>query len=180
MHTAHSHLEGQTRQCVGCTPPHSHLEGQMRWCVGCTPPCWPLEQRCRREGAQMPSSPPMVSPFSLLPPLPSPSYSFFCPPRSLGLHDVAFNSRRFCCVTWHRRLLLVVGDVAFDGGMKRRSLAVGDMPEVIRPHPSMRGGAVVAVCWTWGPSKGGDVAMVCDGDVVWLVGISVSDEHALT
>ena len=94
MHTARSHLEGQTRQCVGCTLPHSHLEGQTRWCVGCTPPCWPLEQWCRREGAQMPSSPPMVSPFSLLPPLPSPSYSFFCPPRSLGLHDVAFKIGR--------------------------------------------------------------------------------------
>ena len=84
----------------------------------------------------MPSSPPTVSPFSLLPPLPSPSYSFFCPPRSLGLRDV-------------------------------------------RPHPSMRGGAVVAVCQTWGPSKGGDMATVRDGDVAWLVGVGVGDEHAL-
>ena len=127
----------------------------------------------------MPSSPPAVSPFSLLPPLSSPSYSFFCPPRSLGLHDVVFNSGRFCHVTWHGRLSLVVGDVAFNGGVERRSLAVGDVPDVVRPHPLMRGGAVVAVCRTQGPSKGGDVAMVCDGDVAWLVGIGVGDEHAL-
>ena len=32
----------------------------------------------------------------------------------------------------------------------------------------------------WGLSKGSDVATVDDGDVVWLVGVSVSDEHALT
>ena len=127
----------------------------------------------------MPSSPPTVSPFSLLPPLPSPSYSFFCPPRSLGLRDVAFDSRRFCCVTWHERLSLAVGDVAFDGGTERRSLAVGDVPDVVRPHPLMRGGAVVAVCWMWGPSKGGDVATVHDSDMAWFVGVSVGDEHAL-
>ena len=69
--------------------------------------------------------------------------------------------------------------MAFDGGTERRSLAVGDMPDVIRPHPSMRGGAVVAVCQTWGLSKEGDMVTVRDGDVVWLVGIGVGDEHAL-
>ena len=127
----------------------------------------------------MPSSPPAVSSFSLLPPLPSPSYSFFCPPRSLSLRDVAFDSGRFCCVTWHGRLSLAVGDVAFDGGVERRSLAVGDMPDVVRPHPSMRGGAVVAVCRTRGPLKGGDMVMVRDGDMAWLVGVGVGDEHAL-
>ena len=127
----------------------------------------------------MPSSPPAVSPFSLLPPLPSPSYSFFCPPRSLSLRDVAFNSRHFCCVTWHGWLLLAVGDMAFDGGVERRSLAVGDVPDVVCPHPSMRGGAVVVVCRTWGLSKGGDVVTVHDGDVAWLVGIGIGDEHAL-
>ena len=72
-----------------------------------------------------------------------------------------------------------MGDVAFDGGVERRSLVVGDVPDVIRPHPSMRGGAVVVVCRTRGLSKGGDVAMVRDGDVAWLVGVSVNDEHAL-
>ena len=82
-------------------------------------------------------------------------------------------------MTWHRQLSLVVGDVAFDSGVERRSLAVGDMLDVVRPHPSMRGGAVVAVCWTRGPSKGGDVAMVHDGDVAWLVGVGIGDEHAL-
>ena len=127
----------------------------------------------------MPSSPPTVSSFSLLPPLPSPSYSFFCPPRSLGLRDVAFNSGRFCHVMWHGQLSLVVGDVAFDSGVERRSLAVGDVPDVICPHPSMRGGAVVAVCRMQGPSKGGDMATVCDGDMAWLVGVGVGDEHAL-
>ena len=69
--------------------------------------------------------------------------------------------------------------MAFDGGVERRSLAVGDMPDVVRPHPLMRGGAVVVVCQTWGPSKGGDVATVRDGDVAWLVGVGVGDEHAL-
>ena len=127
----------------------------------------------------MPSSPPTVSPFSLLPPLPSPSYSFFCPPRSLSLRDVAFDSGRFCRVTWHGQLLLAVGDMAFDGGAERRSLAVGDVPDDVRPHPSMRGGAVVAVCRMRGLSKGGDVATVRDGDVAWLVGVGVGDEHAL-
>ena len=145
----------------------------------------------------MPSSPPTVSPFSLLPPLSSPSYTFFCPPHSLGLCDVAFDSGRFCRVTWHGQLSLAVGDVAFDGGVERRSLAVGDMPDVVRPHPSMSRGAVVVVCRTRGPSKGGDVATVRDGDVAtvrdgdvvmvrdgdgdvaWLVGVGVGDEHAL-
>ena len=66
---------------------------------------------------------------------------------------------------------MAVRDVAFDGGMERLSLAVGDVPDVVRPHPSTRGGAVVAVWWTRGPSKAGDVA--------WLVGVGVSNGHAL-
>ena len=82
-------------------------------------------------------------------------------------------------MTWHERLSLAVGDVAFDGGTERRSLAVGDVPDVVRPHPLMRGGAVVAVCRMWGPSKGGDVATVHNGDMAWFVGVSVGDEHAL-
>ena len=73
----------------------------------------------------------------------------------------------------------MVGDVAFDSGVERRSLAVGDVPDVICPHPSMRGGAVVAVCRMQGPSKGGDMATVRDGDMAWLVGVGVGDEHAL-
>ena len=82
-------------------------------------------------------------PFRLLPP--SPSYSHFCLPRSLGLHDVAFTGRRFCCVMWHGRLLLAVGDVAFDGGPERWLLEMGDMADVVPPHPSMRGGAVLVL-----------------------------------
>jgi len=75
--------------------------------------------------------PPAVSSFSLLTPLPSPSYSLCCPPRSLGLRDVAFDGGRFCRVTWHGRLR----DVAFDGGAEGLLLVVGDMPGVARPHP---------------------------------------------
>ena len=115
-------------------------------------------------GAQTPSSPPTVSSFSLFSPLPSPSYSLFCTLRSLSLHDVAFDGGRFFWVTWHGWLLLVVGDVA----------------DVVHPHPLMRGGAVVTMWQTWGLSKGSDMAMVGDGDVAWLVGVSLSDEHALT
>ena len=74
-------------------------------------------------------------------PLPSSSYSRFCPPCSLGLCDVAFDGGRFCRMTWHRWLLFAVGDVAFDGGMERLSLVVGDVLDVICPHPSMRGGS---------------------------------------
>jgi len=43
----------------------------------------------------------------------------------------------------------------------------------------MRGGAVVAVWWTRGPSTGGDVAAVRDGDVAWSVGVGVGAGHAL-
>jgi len=39
-----------------------------------------------------------------------------------------------------------VGGVAFDGGRERLS-GMGDVADVIRPHPSMRGGAVVAMWW---------------------------------
>jgi hypothetical protein len=72
-----------------------------------------------------------------------------------------------------------VGDVAFDGGTERLSLAVDNVLDVTCPHPSMRGGAVVVVWWTRGPLKEGDMATVCDGDVAWLVGVSVGDEYAL-
>jgi len=77
----------------------------------------------------MPSSPPAVSLFASFPLLllfPSPSYSHFCPPHSISLRDVAFDGRRFCWVTWHGWLSLVMGDVAFevgnaafDGGLER-------------------------------------------------------------
>jgi hypothetical protein len=82
-------------------------------------------------------------------------------------------------VTWHGWLSLAVGDVAFDGGTERLWLAVGDVLDVARPHPSTRGGAVAAVWWTRGPSKAGDVATVRDGDVAWLVGVGVGNGHAL-
>jgi len=64
-----------------------------------------------------------------------------------------------------------VGGVAFDGG-RERSSGMGDVADVIRPHPSMRRGVVVVMWWTRGPSKGGDVA--------WLVIVGIGDEHALT
>ena len=95
---------------------------------------------------------------------PSPSYPLFCPPLSLSLHDVVFNGRPFCQVMWNGQL----------------SLAVGDMADVIHPHPLTRGGAVIVMWQTQGPLKGSDMAMVGDGDVAWLVGISISDEHTLT
>ena len=40
-----------------------------------------------------------------------------------------------------------------------------DMADVVRPYPSMRGGAVVVTWWTRGASMGGDVAAVGIGDV---------------
>jgi len=67
---------------------------------------------------------------------------------------------------WHS----TVDDVAFDGGPESLS-GVGDMADVVHPHPSMRGGAV-AMWQTWGPSKGGDMA--------WLVIVGVGNEHAFT
>jgi len=111
----------------------------------------------------MPSSPPAVSlffSFPLLLPFPTP----ISPPRSLSLHDVAFNGGHFCRVTW-RGAVVVGGDAAFESGPER-SWAVGDVADVIRPHPSMRGGAV-------------DAGTVGDGDVAWLAGIGVGDEHTL-
>ena len=63
-----------------------------------------------------------------------------------------------------------VGGVAFDSGRERLS-GMGDVADVVCPHPSMRGGVVVAMWWTRGPSKGGDVA--------WLVIVGIGDEHAL-
>jgi len=52
-------------------------------------------------------------------------------------------------------------------------LEVSDVADVVRPHPSTKGRR------TWGPSKGGDVATVGDGDVAWLAGVGVGDEHAI-
>ena len=40
-----------------------------------------------------------------------------------------------------------------------------DVADVIRPHPSMRGGAVVVMWRMRGASMGGDVAAVGVGDV---------------
>ena len=51
-------------------------------------------------------------PFLILPPRPSPFYSCFYPPRFLHPRNVAFDSGCFCQVTWHRRLVVVHGDVA--------------------------------------------------------------------
>ena len=96
-------------------------------------------------------------------PLPSPSYSLFCTLHSLGLYDMAFDGRHLFWVTWHGQLLL----------------AVGDMADVVHPHPLMRGGVVVMMWQTQGPSKGSDMVMVGDGDMAWLVGISLGNEHAL-
>ena len=39
-----------------------------------------------------------------------------------------------------RGAVVVGGDVAFDSG-RERSSAVGDVADVVRPHPSTRGGA---------------------------------------
>jgi len=119
----------------------------------------------------MPSSPPVVSlffSFPLLLPFPTP----ISPPCSLSLHDVAFDGGRFCQVMWHGAVV-IGSDMAFESGLER-SWVVGDVVDVIRPHPSIRGGAADAR--TIGD---GDVATVGDGDVAWLVGIGVGDEHAL-
>ena len=40
-----------------------------------------------------------------------------------------------------------------------------DVADVVRPHPSVRGGAVVVTWQTRGASMGGDVAVVGVGDV---------------
>ena len=40
-----------------------------------------------------------------------------------------------------------------------------DVADVVHPHPSMRGGAVVVTWWMWGASMGGDVAVVGVSDV---------------
>jgi len=63
----------------------SHLEGQTRWCVGCTPPRWSLERRCRRDGAQMCSLPTRGSLFLLLLLLPLPPFHFLIPSTSSSL-----------------------------------------------------------------------------------------------
>jgi len=47
--------------------------------------------------------------------------------------------------------------------MGLRLSGVGDVVDVVCPHPSIRGEVVVAMWWMWGPSKGGDVA--------WLLGV---------
>ena len=60
-------------------------------------------------------------------------------------------------------------------------MAVGDMADVIHPHPLTREGVVVAMWQIWGPSKGGDIVMVmsmpllspcgiCEGTVEVVVG----------
>jgi hypothetical protein len=99
LHITRSHLEGQTRRRVGCTPSRSRLGGQTRWCVGCTPPrwhlegqtrrrveCtpprWPLERHCRGEGAQTPSSSPrfpLSLSFPLVLPPPTPFSALLAP-----------------------------------------------------------------------------------------------------
>ena len=57
---------------------------------------------------------------------------------------------------------------------------MGDIADVVCPHPSMRRGVVVVMWQMWGSLKGGDMVMVGDSDMAWLVGISLGDEHALT
>ena len=59
-------------------------------------------------------------------------------------------------------------------------MAVGDMADVIHPHLLMRGGVVIVIWQTQGPSKGSDVAIVGNSDMAWLVGIRVGNEHTLT
>ena len=43
---------------------------------------------------------------------------------------------------------------------------MSDVADVVRPHPSTRGGAAGA-------------GTVGDGDVAWLAGVGVGDEHAI-
>ena len=59
-------------------------------------------------------------------------------------------------MTWHGRLWLAVGDVPDNEG-RGGSRGVTDAETV----------------------ETGDVATVRDGDVAWLVGVGVGDEHAL-
>ena len=46
---------------------------------------------------------------------------------------------------WGAHRLLAVGDVAFDGGPERWLLEMGDVADVVPPHPSTRGGAVLVL-----------------------------------
>jgi len=57
---------------------------------------------------------------------------------------------------WHS----MVGDMTFNSGLKRLS-GVGNIVDVVCPHPSIRREVVVVM---WGPSKG--------SDVIWLLGVS--------
>ena len=59
----------------------------------------------------------------------------------------------FCVCAFFNQTHITPLNVAFDGGMESLSLAVEDVPDVTHPHPSTRGGAVVAVWWMQGPSK---------------------------
>ena len=86
----------------------------------------------------------------------------------------------FCVCAFFNQTHIAPLNMAFDGGTESLLLAVGDVPDVAHPHPSMREGAVVVVWWMQGPSKAGDVAMVRNGDMAWLVGIGVGNGHALT
>ena len=135
-------LESQMRRCVGCTLPHWHLEGWTRQCVGSTPPRWPLEQHYRREGAQMPSSPPAVSlflSFPLLLHLPTP-VSIVLAPSVL----VMWRSTAGIFVGWRGTGGWLLFTVTWHGtiscrwrwcGMWLSSLALCDVAETVRPHP---------------------------------------------
>ena len=57
--------------------------------------------------------------------------------------------------------------------------AVRDVGEIIRPHPSMRGGAGMMRRRTRGRSMGGDVARMVRGGVAKFVGVAIDDERAL-
>ena len=86
----------------------------------------------------------------------------------------------FCVCASFNQTHIAPLNMAFDGGTESLLLVVGDVPDVTHPHPSMREGVVVVVWWMQGPSKAGDVATVCNGDMVWLVGFGVGNGHALT
>jgi hypothetical protein len=61
--------------------------------------------------------------------------------------------------------------------------AVGsrDVADVVRPHPSMRGGAAVVTWRTRGASMGGDVAAVGVGDVAcWWALVSAMNAPSLS